>query len=102
LCNKKNLLTGDEWYEIQAYRAVNQALGRCIRHRNDWGAIILVDDRYFRQPQKYIKGLSKWIRKCYKTYSSYTQAVSSLKEFSNQMKDFNRFQQKFVFNLKIM
>lgn len=30
---KKKLLKGDEWYEIQAYRAVNQALGRCIRHR---------------------------------------------------------------------
>jgi Fanconi anemia group J protein len=52
-------LTGDAWYEIQAYRAVNQALGRCIRHRNDWGAIILVDHRYFSQPQKYIKG--KWL-----------------------------------------
>ena len=33
LCQKKKLLNGDEWYEIQAYRAVNQALGRCIRHR---------------------------------------------------------------------
>jgi Fanconi anemia group J protein len=33
LSGSRNLLTGDEWYEIQAYRAVNQALGRCIRHR---------------------------------------------------------------------
>ena len=33
LMQKKNLLNGDEWYEIQAYRAVNQALGRCIRHK---------------------------------------------------------------------
>jgi Fanconi anemia group J protein len=33
LTGKKNLLNGDEWYEIQAYRAVNQALGRCIRHK---------------------------------------------------------------------
>jgi Rad3-related DNA helicase len=32
------------------------ALGRCIRHRNDWGAIILVDERYQKQPQKYTKG----------------------------------------------
>lgn len=30
------ILTGSEWYEIQAYRAVNQALGRCLRHKNDW------------------------------------------------------------------
>lgn len=33
-------------YEIQAFRALNQALGRCIRHRNDWGAIILLDSRF--------------------------------------------------------
>jgi hypothetical protein len=30
---KKKVLNGNEWYEIQAYRALNQALGRCIRHR---------------------------------------------------------------------
>ncbi|KAB7508085.1 Fanconi anemia group J-like protein [Armadillidium nasatum] len=63
----KGLLTGGEWYEIQAYRALNQALGRCIRHRYDWGAIILVDERYQRAGygnnlNRYVKGLSKWVR----------------------------------------
>ena len=29
----KNILQGRQWYEIQAFRALNQALGRCIRHR---------------------------------------------------------------------
>lgn len=44
--NKTNgLLSGSEWYVIQAFRALNQALGRCIRHRNDWGAVLLVDER---------------------------------------------------------
>ncbi|CAF0846025.1 unnamed protein product [Brachionus calyciflorus] len=85
---KKNLLKGDDWYEIQAYRAVNQALGRCIRHRNDWGAIILVDDRYFKNPQKYSKGLSKWIRQRYKTFRNYSQAMDSLKNFSQEMINF--------------
>ena len=32
-CRERGLLTGSEWYEIQAFRAINQALGRCIRHR---------------------------------------------------------------------
>jgi Fanconi anemia group J protein len=41
-----NTLTGSQWYDTQAYRALNQALGRCIRHRLDWGALILVDDRF--------------------------------------------------------
>ena len=38
--------SGDLWYRQQAYRALNQALGRCIRHKNDYGAIFLVDNRF--------------------------------------------------------
>ncbi|XP_074413029.1 Fanconi anemia group J protein isoform X2 [Zonotrichia albicollis] len=55
----RGLLSGSQWYEIQAYRALNQALGRCIRHRNDWGALILVDDRFRKNPNKYITGEQK-------------------------------------------
>lgn len=40
-------LTGEEWYNQQASRAVNQAVGRVIRHRHDYGAIIFCDERYF-------------------------------------------------------
>ncbi|KAJ8679104.1 hypothetical protein QAD02_014891, partial [Eretmocerus hayati] len=45
LHRNRGLLSGGEWYVVQAYRALNQALGRCIRHRNDWGAVLLVDQR---------------------------------------------------------
>ncbi|VAH77261.1 unnamed protein product [Triticum turgidum subsp. durum] len=38
-------LTGEEWYVQQAARAVNQAVGRVIRHRHDYGAIIYCDER---------------------------------------------------------
>ena len=38
-------LSGEEWYKQQASRAVNQAVGRVIRHRHDYGAIILCDER---------------------------------------------------------
>uniref|UniRef100_A0A3B4AJB4 DNA 5'-3' helicase n=1 Tax=Periophthalmus magnuspinnatus TaxID=409849 RepID=A0A3B4AJB4_9GOBI len=61
-CKTRGLLSGNRWYEIQAYRALNQALGRCIRHKNDWGALVLVDERYKNNPNKYITGLSKWVR----------------------------------------
>jgi len=44
--NSLKLLTGNSWYEIQAFRALNQALGRCIRHRKDWGGILLLDARF--------------------------------------------------------
>ena len=35
------------WYSQEAARAVNQAIGRVIRHRHDYGAIIFCDDRFF-------------------------------------------------------
>ncbi|KAI5129856.1 fanconi anemia group J protein [Nematocida parisii] len=38
--------SGSKWYDQQAFRAVNQALGRCIRHKNDWGSIFMIDSRY--------------------------------------------------------
>ena len=56
------VLSGSEWYEAQAYRALNQALGRCIRHRGDWGAIILAEARFVEQPQRYLPGISRWLR----------------------------------------
>jgi hypothetical protein len=39
-------LSGQEWYAQQATRAVNQAMGRVIRHKHDYGAIILADERF--------------------------------------------------------
>ncbi|XP_028856722.1 Fanconi anemia group J protein homolog [Denticeps clupeoides] len=78
----RGLLTGSRWYEIQAYRALNQALGRCIRHRNDWGALILVDDRFRSNPNKYITGLSKWVRHLVKHHDTFSGAMQSLVSFS--------------------
>ena len=39
-------LSGKDWYGQQATRAVNQAIGRVIRHVQDYGSIILIDERY--------------------------------------------------------
>ena len=39
------MLTGQGWYTQSASRAINQAVGRVIRHQKDWGAIFLLDDR---------------------------------------------------------
>jgi regulator of telomere elongation helicase 1 len=46
MMNILQTLTGREWYRQQASRAVNQAIGRVIRHRQDFGAILLCDTRY--------------------------------------------------------
>ncbi|KAH7479926.1 Fanconi anemia group J protein [Phytophthora ramorum] len=54
------LVNGHVWYQLQAFRALNQALGRCIRHRQDYGAIMLLDSRH--RFNKHTKSLSKWMR----------------------------------------
>ncbi|XDG04773.1 hypothetical protein ABKA04_004388 [Annulohypoxylon sp. FPYF3050] len=49
-----------DFYENACMRAVNQSIGRAIRHRNDYAAIVLVDRRFGTDR---IKGkLPGWIR----------------------------------------
>ncbi|KAG0216106.1 Fanconi anemia group J protein [Mortierella sp. GBA30] len=70
------LLSGNRWYEIQAFRAYNQAIGRCIRHRKDWGAMALLDFR-FTQPN-HRQNLSKWVRPLVKTYTDFEQGINNM------------------------
>jgi len=58
--------SGNEWYESQAFRALSQAIGRCIRHKNDYGAIFLIDERFPNEENR----LPKWIKSS--LYSSLT------------------------------
>jgi len=53
----KGSLTGQSWYTQSANRAVNQCLGRIIRHKNDWGAVFLMDDRFERFAPKHFMSL---------------------------------------------
>lgn len=57
---ENEMLSGDDWYFLEASRAVNQAIGRVIRHKNDYGAILLCDTRFHNPRQK--KQLSGWIQ----------------------------------------
>ncbi|VDO44595.1 unnamed protein product [Haemonchus placei] len=41
----KTAQSADEWYVTEGYRAVNQAVGRVIRHVNDFGVVALLDER---------------------------------------------------------
>jgi len=73
------MLTGNEWYLQQAARAVNQAVGRVIRHRHDYGAIIYCDER-FAWPS-YQSQMSYWLRPYIKCYSKYGEVVQGLTRF---------------------
>ncbi|KAI9504346.1 helicase C-terminal domain-containing protein [Coemansia spiralis] len=73
------LLSGAKWYDIQAFRAINQAFGRCLRHKRDWGAIIMLDSR-LALPWNSMQ-LSKWIRQHIRVYDDFDQAKQDLEDF---------------------
>uniref|UniRef100_A0A0N4ZAK0 DNA 5'-3' helicase n=1 Tax=Parastrongyloides trichosuri TaxID=131310 RepID=A0A0N4ZAK0_PARTI len=84
---KKNLLSGDQWYKIQGYRALNQALGRCLRHRNDWGVILLVDYRFFEmQKNKHpeLNKISNWVIENCRSFKNYNELKNGIKQFTRE------------------
>lgn len=76
LLRGRNLLPGNQWYQQQAYRAIAQAIGRCIRHAADYGTIILLDNRHCENQGSRINSsglceahekLPKWMRHSVRT-----------------------------------
>ncbi|BDD63249.1 ATP-dependent DNA helicase chl1 [Monascus purpureus] len=74
--------SGRDFYENACMRAVNQSIGRAIRHRNDYAAIIMIDKRY-DTPR--IQGkLPTWIRQSFVSSPTHRPAgviLSSLSKF---------------------
>ncbi|KAM3288680.1 Fanconi anemia group J protein isoform X1 [Capsicum chacoense] len=77
--SSKNLLSGSEWYCNQAFRALNQATGRCIRHRFDYGAVIFLDERFCEARNRAY--ISKWLRNSIRHFSSFDKSMEELKSF---------------------
>jgi Rad3-related DNA helicase len=55
--NRKSDGLGERWYVSDAFRSVNQAAGRGIRHREDWCRFVFMDGRYEGRE----KLISPWI-----------------------------------------
>lgn len=83
---ENQLTTGDEWYRLDAVRAINQAIGRVIRHKNDYGAILLLDDKFSKNSIK--QNISSWIKNHLKDqschYTPFGAIIDSLKHFFEQ------------------
>jgi fanconi anemia group J protein len=78
-----SLLSGSQWYQLIAYRALNQALGRCIRHRDDFGAIVLLDERF--QQRSVPASLSKWLRPHVRNHRDLHASIAELERFFNRV-----------------
>eukprot|EP00931_Biecheleriopsis_adriatica_P089373 TRINITY_DN6351_c0_g1_i1.p1 TRINITY_DN6351_c0_g1~~TRINITY_DN6351_c0_g1_i1.p1 ORF type:complete len:884 (-),score=190.74 TRINITY_DN6351_c0_g1_i1:49-2700(-) len=71
-------LTGREFYTARCMKAVNQCIGRSIRHAKDWAAILLLDHRY---AQPAINGsISRWLSES-ACASEFTKVQQSLDLF---------------------
>lgn len=72
-------LKGNQWYEAQAFRAVNQAVGRVIRHKDDWGGVFLVDKRYSQV--RVHENLPRWVKANLKKHESSKKCLEMWEAF---------------------
>lgn len=72
--------TGTQWYRADAFAAVNQAIGRSVRHDKDWAAVVLLDQRYHSN----VNQLPAWTRNNIKFYDNFGSFVEDLQEYVDQ------------------
>ncbi|XP_074605656.1 ATP-dependent DNA helicase DDX11 [Brevipalpus obovatus] len=68
------------YYENLCLKAVNQSIGRAIRHRSDYASIILLDRRYCDK-QSIQDNLPKWIQTRLKVTPHYDSATCLVQKF---------------------
>ncbi|XP_057559905.1 regulator of telomere elongation helicase 1 isoform X2 [Hippopotamus amphibius kiboko] len=76
---KDQFLSGHDWYRQQASRAVNQAIGRVIRHRHDYGAVFLCDHRFAHADAR--AQLPSWVRPHVKVYENFGHVIRDVAQF---------------------
>ena len=69
---------GSVYYENLCFKAVNQSIGRAIRHKNDYATIVLVDQRYLRTTS--IKALPEWISNHLNHCKNFGQAFGAIRK----------------------
>ncbi|CAG9861303.1 unnamed protein product [Phyllotreta striolata] len=69
---------GNKFYENQCMKAVNQCIGRAVRHRGDYAAMVLFDQRYARESTR--SALPKWIQKSLKV-AGHIEAIGLMEKF---------------------
>lgn len=73
-----------QFYENICMRAVNQSVGRSIRHINDYSTIYLFDSRY--NSNRIQNKLSKWIKERISNSTEFSSTLNSTEEFFKNKK----------------
>lgn len=82
--DKEGRQPGQVHYENLCMKAVNQSIGRAIRHRGDYATILLLDKRYSRQGT--ISKLPGWISKHLQTMDKFGNVFGAVTKFFNGKK----------------
>lgn len=81
-CKAEAKRAGRDFYENACMRAVNQSIGRVIRHRNDYAAVLMVDRRF--GSERIRQKLPGWIRgSMSKNIESWNEVEVGLRGFFN-------------------
>ena len=70
---------GREYYTNLCMKAVNQSVGRAIRHRNDYAAIVLADARFAKAAVK--ERLPKWIAGGLRVPPTHADGIAAVRSF---------------------
>ena len=69
--NENGKSAGQQYYENICWKAINQSIGRAIRHQNDYSTILLIDSRYCTQSMASLKEkLPDWIGESFRQENS--------------------------------
>lgn len=82
--NTQSKLAGSEYYENLCMKAVNQCIGRAVRHINDYACVLLLDERYTHE--KIIKKLPPWISRSLKCADTFGIVQGSTAKFFRDKK----------------
>ncbi|XP_077295198.1 ATP-dependent DNA helicase DDX11 [Arctopsyche grandis] len=83
---KENVSTtaGQVHYENLCLKAVNQCIGRAVRHAKDYATVILLDERYSRENVQ--SSLPKWIQRSLVPNAKFGSAFGSIGKFFSMHK----------------
>lgn len=73
---------GKALVENLCMKAVNQSIGRAIRHQKDFASIVLLDQRYARPP--ILAKLPAWIRDRVEVKATFGPAFAALRKFHRE------------------
>ncbi|CAL1679080.1 unnamed protein product [Lasius platythorax] len=68
---------GNSFYENSCMKAVNQCIGRSVRHINDYSTVVLLDKRYRHK----VKVLPQWIQRSVTINDSFGSVIGNIAKF---------------------